>query len=130
MSLRQAGPIPLDVEFACDYGEVLAIFGPSGSGKTTILRAIAGLYKPAETAVRSGDETWTDTATGTFMPTHERRVGYVFQDYALFPHLTAAGNVVAALGHRPREERAARAEARCPNLRPVVTGSVAGGSNQ
>ena len=48
VSLRQAGPIPLDVEFACDPGDVLAIFGPSGSGKTTILRTIAGLYRPAQ----------------------------------------------------------------------------------
>ena len=111
VALRQSGPIPLDVEFGCGPGEVLAIFGPSGSGKTTILRAIAGLYRPAHAEIRSGAQRWTDTATGAFVPTHRRGVGYVFQDYALFPHLTAAGNVLAALGHRPREERAARADA-------------------
>ena len=92
-------------------GDVLAIFGPSGSGKTTILRTIAGLYRPAHASVRSGAETWTDTATGTFAPPHRRAVGFVFQEYALFPHLTAAGNVMTALGHRPRAERRARAEA-------------------
>ena len=111
VALRQRGPIPLDVEFSCGPGEVLAVFGPSGSGKTTIVRAIAGLYRPAEAVVRSGDDSWTDTAAGAFVAPHRRRVGYVFQDYALFPHLTAAGNVAAALGHRPREERASRAEA-------------------
>ena len=110
VNLRQPGPIPLDVEFACDPGDVLAIFGPSGSGKTTILRTIAGLYRPATASVRSGAETWTETTTGTFAPPHRRAVGFVFQEYALFPHLTAAGNVITALGHRPRAERRGRAE--------------------
>jgi molybdate transport system ATP-binding protein len=107
--LRQAGPIPLDVELACDPGEVLAIFGPSGSGKTTILRAIAGLVRPGRGRVTSGADTWTDTDAGVFWPPHRRAVGFVFQEYALFPHLTALGNVMTALGHRPRAERRQRA---------------------
>ena len=111
VSLRQPAPIPLDLEFTCDPGDVLAIFGPSGSGKTTILRSIAGLYRPAQTSVRSGAEIWSDTTTGIFTPPHRRAVGFVFQEYALFPHLTATGNVITALGHRPRGERRARAEA-------------------
>ena len=110
VSLHQPGPIPLDVEFACEAGDVLAIFGPSGSGKTTILRSIAGLYRPAGASVQSGTWTWTDTDTGVFVPPHRRRVGFVFQEYALFPHLTAAGNVMASLGDRPRSDRRARAE--------------------
>jgi molybdate transport system ATP-binding protein len=109
VSLRQRQPIPIDVQFSCGPGELLAIFGPSGSGKTTILRAIAGLTIPAEGAVRSGGETWTDTTAGVHLPPHRRAVGFVFQDYALFPHLTAIGNVVCALGHRPPAERRARA---------------------
>jgi molybdate transport system ATP-binding protein len=108
--LQQESPIPLDVEFTCRSGEVLAIFGPSGSGKTTILRSIAGLYRPARASIRSGADTWTDTTTGTFVPPHRRTVGFVFQEYALFPHLTAVGNVITALGHRPRVERRGRAE--------------------
>ncbi len=108
--LHQAGPIPLDVDFSCRAGDVLAIFGPSGSGKTTILRSIAGLYRPAQAVVRSGDDTWSDSASGVFEPPHRRRVGFVFQEYALFPHLTAAGNVITALGHLPSPERRARAE--------------------
>jgi molybdate transport system ATP-binding protein len=107
--LRQRDPIPLDVEFTCDAGEVLAIFGPSGSGKTTILRSIAGLYRPQLASVRSGVETWSETATQTFTPPHRRAVGVVFQEYALFPHLTARGNVMTALGHRPAGERRMRA---------------------
>lgn len=109
--LRQAGPIRLDVSFACARGEVLAIFGPSGSGKTTILRSIAGLYTPIEARVRIGGATWVDTSTGVSVPVHQRAVGLVFQDYALFPHLTAVGNVVTALGHLPATERRGRAEA-------------------
>ena len=108
--LRQDGPIPLDVDFTCDAGDVLAIFGPSGSGKTTILRTIAGLYRPAVATVQSGTENWTSTETGVFSPPHRRAVGFVFQEYALFPHLTAVGNVMTALGHRPRADRRARAE--------------------
>ena len=109
VSLRQQGPIPLDVEFTCDAGAVLAIFGPSGSGKTTILRSIAGLARPMHARVQCGGDTWTDTEAGVSWPPHRRAVGFVFQEYALFPHLTALGNVLTALGHRPRSERRARA---------------------
>lgn len=110
VTLRQSAPVALDVAFSCDAGDVLAIFGPSGSGKTTILRAVAGLSKPAQAIVRSGSAAWTDTAAGVFEPPHRRAVGFVFQEYALFPHLTAAGNVMTALGHRPSGERRERAE--------------------
>jgi molybdate transport system ATP-binding protein len=109
VSLRQDSPIPLDVEFSCDPGHVLAIFGPSGSGKTTILRAIAGLTRPAQGRVQSGADTWADTDAGVFWPPHRRAVGFVFQEYALFPHLTALGNVMTALAHRRRADRRARA---------------------
>jgi len=111
VELRQASPIPLDVSFACAPHDVLAIFGPSGSGKTTVLRSIAGLYRPTHAVVRSGGTAWVDTAGGVWVPPHRRSVGFVFQEYALFPHLTAIGNVMTALGHRPRAERRARAEA-------------------
>jgi molybdate transport system ATP-binding protein len=109
VGLKQPGPIPLDVEFECAAGQVLAIFGPSGSGKTTILRAIAGLYRPERASVRSNGAAWTDTPSQTFVPPHRRAVGFVFQEYALFPHLTAEGNVAAALGHLPSAGRDARA---------------------
>jgi molybdate transport system ATP-binding protein len=107
--LRQEGPIPLDVSLTCERGQVLAIFGPSGSGKSTILRSIAGVYTPAEARVSVGGATWIDTSQGICIPVHLRAVGFVFQDYALFPHLTAVGNVVTALGHLPASTRRARA---------------------
>jgi molybdate transport system ATP-binding protein len=109
--LRQERPIPLDVAFECAPGEVLAIFGPSGSGKTTILRSIAGLHRPADAVVRAGGQTWDDTRQGLSVAVHRRPVGLVFQEYALFPHLTALGNLTAALTHRPRAERQQRAAA-------------------
>jgi len=135
VSLRQSGPIPLDVEFTCHSGEVLAIFGPSGSGKTTILRSIAGLYRPSHASIRSSDETWSDTDSGTFIPPHRRAVGLVFQEYALFPHLTALGNVMTAIGHRPRTERRSRAEAMLNLVRLGAHGSkrprdLSGGERQ
>jgi molybdate transport system ATP-binding protein len=109
VQLRQAGPIPLAVEFSCREGELLALVGPSGSGKSTTLRAIAGLYRPGNGRVTSGSAVWLDTARRIDLRPHQRQVGFVFQSYALFPHMTALGNVVAALGHRPVGERTKRA---------------------
>lgn len=106
----QQGPIPLDVALACAGSELLALVGPSGSGKSTILRSIAGLYRPAEVCrVIVDGETWSDSAYAIHLPAWQRRVGMVFQSYALFPHMSAQANVEAALGHLPPVARAARA---------------------
>lgn len=109
IALRQGGPIPLSVRLRCRIGEMLALVGPSGSGKTTTLRAIAGLYRPAAGRIASNGSVWLDTAAGTDRPAHQRRVGLVFQNHALFPHMTALGNVMAAMGHRSKAERRAEA---------------------
>jgi len=90
---------------------MLALTGPSGSGKSTILRCIAGLDRPAEGRIACASALWLDTATHVNATPQRRSVGLVFQQYALFPHLSAAGNVVAALGHRPRAQRLPRARA-------------------
>ena len=111
VELRQGGPIPLDVEFSCDSGRILALVGPSGSGKSTLLRSIAGVYTPAEGRVACGGEVWLDTARGIDLPTRRRSVGLVFQSYALFPHLSALHNITEALGHIPPRERAEKAKA-------------------
>ena len=81
-----------EVELTVDAGRCLAIAGPSGAGKTTLLRAIAGLA-PAHGTIECGGETWLDTSRGIDVPAEDRRVGFVFQDYALFPHMTALANV-------------------------------------
>ena len=111
LRIRQRAPISLDAELSCAPGEVLALVGPSGSGKTSLLRAVAGLLSPAEGFIACGGETWLDTSRGVDLPTRERWVGFVFQNYALFPHMSALENVAAALGHRPASERRDRAAA-------------------
>jgi molybdate transport system ATP-binding protein len=72
---------------------VLALAGPSGAGKTTLLRTVAGLARPADGRVACGGETWFDAARGIDLPPERRRCGFVFQDHALFPHMSALGNV-------------------------------------
>ncbi len=111
VTLRAAAPIPLEARLDVAPGEIAALVGPSGSGKSTILRAIAGLCRPTEGRVEVDGETWLDTGAGICLPTHARRVGMVFQSYALFPHMTALGNVAAALGHLPGPDRAGKARA-------------------
>jgi len=95
--LRQDAPIPLAAEIACAPGEVLALVGPSGSGKSTVLRSLAGLYTPKQGRIECGGETWLDTAAGIRLPPARRRIGMVFQSYALFPHLTALENVLEGM---------------------------------
>ena len=109
IDIHQTGLIPLQVKFACAPGELIALVGPSGAGKSTILRAIAGLYKPVHAIIVSDGAVWSNTKVSAFLPPHRRRVGMVFQSYALFPHLTALGNVEAALSHCPADQRHARA---------------------
>ncbi len=109
VTLQQAAPIPLDCGFRCAPGELLALVGPSGSGKTTALRCIAGLHHPAGGRVDCGGETWFDAQAGIARPPQQRRVGFVFQHYALLPHLTVAQNVALGLDELPPPERSARA---------------------
>lgn len=105
IALRQPGPIALDVDIAVAPGKTLALVGSSGAGKTTVLRAIAGLYRPRRGRVVCNGTTWLDSDRAIDLPAQARRAGFVFQHYALFPHLTALGNVMEAMLHRPRAER-------------------------
>lgn len=100
--IRADAPIPLDVAFRVEPGELVALVGPSGAGKSTVLRTISGLYRPAEGQVTVRGNPWLDTGAGIALPTHRRRVGVVFQSYALFPQMTALGNVMAAGANRDR----------------------------
>jgi molybdate transport system ATP-binding protein len=91
----------LDVDFEVD-GATAILWGESGSGKTTILECIAGLARPDRGEIRLEDRIVFSSSEGIDLPPRERKVGYVFQDYALFPHLSAEANVALAL---PRRER-------------------------
>ena len=87
----------LDVAF-CSAAPVVALFGPSGAGKSLTLQAMAGLMRPATGHVRLGGHTLFDSAAGIDVPAARRGVGYLFQSYALFPHLSVRQNVAFGLG--------------------------------
>jgi molybdate transport system ATP-binding protein len=103
------GATTLDVALDVAAGECLALAGPSGAGKSSVLRVIAGLRRPDSGRVRCGEATWLDTAAGVDVAPERRGVGYVFQEHALFAHLSAWRNVAFGLGGLPRARRRERA---------------------
>jgi molybdate transport system ATP-binding protein len=102
-------PFALDVALTVERG-CLAIAGPSGAGKSTLLRICAGLMRPSHGRVTCDGETWLDTERGTWRDPEQRSCGYVFQEYALFPHLTAWQNVAYGVPEGNRRERRHTAE--------------------
>jgi molybdate transport system ATP-binding protein len=103
------GP-PIDVALAVEPGHCISLAGPSGAGKSTILRMLAGLSQPSAGFVRLGERTLFDSARGVNLAPEERGVGMVFQEYALFDHMSAWQNVAFGLrGRRRRAEKRAAA---------------------
>jgi molybdate transport system ATP-binding protein len=98
----------LDVDIQVSPG-ITILFGTSGSGKTTTLKSIAGIVRPDEGAIRVGEETLFDSSRNIDLPIRERRVGYVFQGLALFPHLSVRANVEFGMGQLTPRERRSRA---------------------
>lgn len=90
---HRLGDFALDAQFATGPG-LVALFGKSGSGKTSIVNVLAGLVRADSARIVLDDETLVDTARGVFVPRHRRRIGYVFQDARLFPHLTVRQNLL------------------------------------
>lgn len=86
----------INISFACPSGQLLALVGPSGGGKTTLMRVIAGLDQPDLGRLTFNGETWLDTREKIDLPPQDRALGYVFQEYTLFPHLTVFHNVAFA----------------------------------
>ena len=112
------------VSFSMEQGEIVALLGPSGSGKTTLLRQIAGLDHPDRGRIVVGDEVLFDAAAGTAVPAEERRIGLVFQSYALWPHRTVFENV--AYGLKLRGVRGAEVRERVDAvLRQLALGGLA-----
>ena len=105
------GSFGLDVSLQVGAGEVIALLGPNGAGKSTVLACLAGLLPVDAGRVRLGDHVLDDATSGTFVPPQARGVGVVFQDYLLFPHLSALDNVAFGLRSAGRSRREARREA-------------------
>lgn len=91
------GQFQLAVNFAVAEGDFVALFGPSGVGKTTLLRCLAGLEQPEDGAILVKGERWLDSVRNLSLLPQQRQVGYMFQDYALFPNMTVRGNLEFAL---------------------------------
>ena len=90
----------IDIDFTCGDGKMLVMIGPSGGGKTTIIRMIAGLERPDEGRIVYRGETWFDSARNICLPPQKRFLGYVFQEYILFPHLSLYENAAFAAADR------------------------------
>ncbi|HEX4187532.1 MAG TPA: ATP-binding cassette domain-containing protein [Solirubrobacteraceae bacterium] len=105
----RVGELELEVSVEVQSGSCLALAGPSAAGKTTILRWIAGIVNPDRGLIACSGELWLDTEQSICRPAEQRRCGLLFQDYALFPHLSAWRNVAYGLRALPRAQRRARA---------------------
>lgn len=95
----------LNFDLALPGSGITALFGESGAGKSTLLRCVAGLVRPSDGQIRIGKEIWQNDEAKIFMPTHKRSVGFVFQDAALFPHLTVKNNLQYGMKRIPAEKR-------------------------
>ncbi len=116
-----------DLALSLEVGSTTALIGPSGAGKSTVLRAVAGLVRPTAGRIECNGDTWFDARAGTCEPPDRRRVGLVFQDYALFPHMTVRQNVQYARQHAADEylERF-----RIRDLEHARPGELSGGERQ
>lgn len=97
------GPFNLDLQFQLESSQTLAIFGASGAGKTSVLRMLAGLHTPDHGRIVFDGVVWFDSQQKINVPTHQRPIGMVFQNYALFPHLNVRENIAFAVGLRDRK---------------------------
>ncbi len=101
---RKLPGFKLEISLSCG-AEIIAVLGPSGSGKSMLLNSIAGLVKPDRGAIRYDDVTFFDSAKKINLPPRSRKTGFLFQNYAMFPHLTVADNIAFGLGKLPKQEQ-------------------------
>ena len=130
--LRRDFELDLDITFSSG---ITILFGPSGAGKTTLLDCIAGLIRPDAGRIAIAESTLFDDMLRIDVPPQRRKVGYVFQDLALFPHLSVEGNVEYGLSSLDKRERKRRSTAilesfRIEHLRSRRPGQISGGERQ
>lgn len=99
------GEMLLQLDLEIKEGQLVSIYGPSGAGKTSVLRMLAGLLQPEKGYIEVNGKVWLDTAGGKCLKPQHRRVGYVFQDYALFPNMTVRENLLFALEKHQEKSR-------------------------
>ncbi|MDE7262829.1 MAG: ATP-binding cassette domain-containing protein [Oscillospiraceae bacterium] len=132
---KKYGDFCLDVDFSAEAGETLALLGASGCGKSTTLKCIAGIHRPDWGRVELDGRVLFDSEAHIDLPPQKRRVGYLFQQYALFPNMTVEQNITAALGHLDRSRRRERVRELTALLRLGGTeglrpGQLSGGQQQ
>ena len=128
-ALRADFTLPLrsfELELALEVGDTVALVGPSGAGKTSVLRAVAGLARPRRGTIALDDDVWLDSERNVFLKPDERRVGLVFQEYALFPHMTVRQNVAYA-GKERADEYLERFRI---SISATLPGALSGGERQ
>lgn len=131
---RKGGPFRLEASFRTDAG-ITVVFGPSGAGKSTLLMAILGALRPAQGKIIVGGRTLFDSGRSTSLEVKRRRVGIVFQDSLLFPHLDVTGNVAFGLLETPRNGRREKAltaleTVGARDLARLMPGELSGGQRQ
>ncbi|MEI8351476.1 MAG: ABC transporter ATP-binding protein [bacterium] len=126
---------PIRGDFAPSSALITVLYGPSGCGKSTVLRCLAGLERPSSGSIHFAGRMWFDEVSGTALPPQQRGVGFLFQDYALFPHMTVVDNIGYALVHRPAKERRRRVDElierfRLAGLERHMPDQISGGQQQ
>ena len=134
---RDGPTIQVNLSLPAAPGRVAVLFGPSGSGKTTLLRALAGLDRLEHGHIRFQGETWCDTRGRVFLPPQARRVGFLFQDYALYPQMTVRDNLRLGLHHPAARGRSDNGIDLALDLFPILRkrsrqlcGTMSGGEQQ
>jgi molybdate transport system ATP-binding protein len=121
----------MDLSLSCSDGKMVVLIGPSGGGKTTLVRMVAGLLRPDEGQIAFNGETWFDSAGNIDVRPQQRRIGYVFQEYTLFPHLNLYDNAAFAAADKKEVDELmalfgiSHLRKRKPPLSPAGSGSVA-----
>lgn len=134
--LKKMPGITIDVQLAFSQG-ILVLFGPSGAGKTTILNCLAGLQKPDSGRISLDDKVFFSSNDAIDIPARSRRIGYVFQDYALFPHMTVKDNALYGIPSRCKKDKGYRLSVldvmdmlKITHLQERYPGQLSGGEKQ